>query len=280
MKNLKFIYGVIAIGLLTFVIYSCTKDVQPYGSNFHNVTQSLSGDSIPQPFGCAFFSGSPCIDRTKTFKVLNVAGYPGCSFTMKVDYCENSNIIIKKVELLTYTCQSYADSLDYFANTPNTLDDADFENRTNAKFLSKLEDYFFALSGGYIQCEQDPAFTVSSVSAQCRSICYFNLKQEIIIKDTIIIIGDGDGSGELGSGSSIENRGPKSIAKSSACSTDGCCLRETKMCYDPVTGQVVKTTTNTALGTPNCNGASPTPTFDPTLLELVRCTPCQFSCPD
>ena len=278
MKKFKIILGLsIAIGAAIFV-YSCTEDSTSNEIFEYDLESFALQDSIPQPFGCAYFSGIPCTNHTETFTIYGVPGYPGCSFTMEVEHCDaSSTVVIKRVELLSYSCQMYADSLDYFANTPSALDDVEFENRTNALFLSKLEDYFFGLVNPIVQCNYGSSITVSSVSAQCRSICYYKIKQEKIPQDTVIVIGGGD---RVKTGENSDLRGPKPISKSTSCNDDGCCVRNTEMCYDPVSGTVVKTTTYLALeNSPNCNGASPIPVYDPAYLELVKCTPCQFSCP-
>jgi hypothetical protein len=285
MKNLKFLFFVAVATITAVFIYSCAKE---NSANLQGVKDNVANarlDSIPQPFGCAYFSGPSCVIKNKSFKVLGVPGYPGCSFGIDVEYCEfsSSQVVIKKVALTGYSCQMYADSLAYFANTASTLDDVDFQNRTNALFLDKLENYFFGYLGGYVQCGLDGQYTVSSVDAQCKSLCYFKIIQDKVPQDTIIIIGGGgggDGKGGFNGDPEIESRGIKPLPVSTACSTDGCCVRSTVMCYDPVTGEVEKTTTYLKLeNSPNCNGAAPTPVYDPKYLELIKCTPCQFSCP-
>jgi len=220
---------------------------------------------------------------TIPFNVINLPGFPGCSFPVSVDVCIktdlSSGIIYLTVGNYTignHTCQPLIDSLQAVFLTPTEIDDNAFIARFDNLMFTRLEDYLFAQFGGNIQCGQERNLTISFIKQACTAICFYEYQLVVGPK------GDGNGGG-INSGNS-GTRGPKPTNfVRTTCSTEGCCRRQTKICFDPSTNMLRKETFTSPFPgnvTPQnaCSGGSMIPPVIPNNTRLVRCNACDFAC--
>ena len=278
MKNFKFILFFCLIALSIFLFYACNKSVESSSVNNNPDASQLD------PGGACYEGSLPagCTPQSQIFAITNVTGYPGCTFNVKVNYCEdNSNgptsIVTSDYQLMNHTCSSDVDSLSYYLGTPGEADEDAFISRFDNLMYAKIENHFFGLYGGANSvCDpQDPSknvFTVSFFRQSCNSICYVYITPE-----------DKDPRGGGGDGRDINP--PNSFIKS-PCTAQGCCKRDVTMCYDPNTNTIIKNVIVTpySLTTPNpietcASGVVQVPPL-PSYVTVVKCSPCSYKCAD
>lgn len=269
----------IKLFILCFYLFllSCAKDQQ---SQTPSALTPLAGES------CLIgeINSSGCIPQgTIPFNVTNVPGFPGCSFPVSVDVCSETDPLTGNIYLTvgSYTignhnCQPLIDSLQAVFLTLTEIDDNAFISRFDNLMFTRLEDYLFAQFGGNIQCGQERNLTISFIKQACTAICFYEYQVVVDPK------GDGNGGG-INSGNA-GTRGPKPTNfVRTTCSTEGCCRRQTKICFDPSTNMLKKQTLTLPYPgniTPQnaCSGASMIPPVIPNNTRLVRCNACDFAC--
>jgi Fe-S cluster assembly iron-binding protein IscA len=249
---------------LSALFLSCAKE---QSTKLETALTPLAGESCLKTSittsGCA-------LQSPITFNVTNLPGYPGCSFSVTVEVCleidvnGNTYLTVGDYTMGNHTCQALVDSLSALFLTPTEIDDNEFISRFDKLMFTRLEDYLFAHFGGNIQCGSFRNVTITFIRQACTAICFYEY--------TIIKEGDG--------GSRVPM--PTNFVRTT-CSTEGCCRRETRLCFNPTTNMLDKTTSTTTYpgnvtAQNACSGGEMIPPVIPRGTQLTHCNSCAFSC--
>ena len=270
MKNLKILFGSVAIVLAVFFVYSCTKE------DGRKVDMPVA----PQSFGESCLMTTGCNNyETETINNVTLPAYPGCVFRMQVSVCKQqltgvgTEIFVGNYKLLDASeCPAlwneWSDLVLDTASMPGEIND--FVNKLDLQVYSRLEDYFYAKHGNILGCGSPlGTLVISFIKTTCNTMCahvYEKRKEDF----------------ELGEAFNNEVTVSRSLGKygilvRTNCDTNGCCQRRTSICYDPVKNEVVKTTTSNATFAASCSGGIPDQ--PPTGQGVyILCLPCSFSC--
>lgn len=256
------------MGVYSLFLMSCGKDQTTTATL--NLTSPIFGEScFEQALINAGCSHAPSV----TFYIDDLPGYPGCTFPVTVQYCDeydpitnSHHTIVGDYTIGNHNCQLFIDSLDLISNTPTEIDDNAFVSRFDNLMYQKLEDYLFDHLGHNVGCWGYRNWTISFIKQACYAICFYDFRIEQDPKD-------GDGSRALKASHFVRT----------SCSTEGCCRRQAKVCLNPITNnieKVVEATTYPANVTPQnaCSGGSMLPPVIPEGGKLIRCNACGYAC--
>ncbi len=255
--------------------FSCAKEVSKQEDTVNMNLTPLAGDSCNEGTNCSLFT-------SQTYNVDNVPGYPGCVFRITVQLCIEEIFGTRHITVGDYSmgfghgCTLFYDELNALLDTPSELDENEFVLGFDNKIFTRLEDFIWAQHGQNIACSSANStanLTISFVRQACSTICFYQYE--------LVVAPKGGANGE-NTGSRLPK--PTNFVKAS-CSTSGCCRRQTNMCFNPSTGLVVKTTSNTVfplLVTPvnACAGGTLLVPPTPNGTRLIRCNACTFVCPN
>jgi len=252
---------------------SCTKETAKKEDVTNSNLTPLAGDSCAEGQGCTTFT-------SHTYNVDNIPDYPGCIFPITVMLCveedlgEVSHVVVGNYSMGLHTCTDFYDDLLALLETPGETDENEFILDWDETIFTRLEDYIYNEFGNNKVCRPGESdLTVSFVREACSAICFYQFE--------LVVDPKGGKSGDI---NGLRGPKPTNFVKTS-CSTTGCCRRETKMCLDPLTGEIRKTTTNTmypgSISSVNaCAGGNMVPPVIPANTRLIKCNDCTFICPN
>ena len=223
----------------------------------------------------------------ETIPIHGIPDYPDCDFDLIVTYCVqyagNSTFVTvsdydwANINQISEDCPDFwHDYSDIYLNGTEG-DILEFVHRIDKQIYTRLEDYFFAEFGTGINCNslQEGTFVLSFIKASCYAVCTYREEP----------ISVGGGLSPLKGNNKAGNRGPDPIYfyVKNICLTDGCCRRETRICFNPDTNTLEKSTTLSEFllggGSPLCDENAEielNPRYGNN--TLVSCTRCEFSC--
>jgi hypothetical protein len=276
--NLKFAIFFILVAFMVF--YACNKEssLKSKDSNQQTLISPLVGQS------CFAAAVSNCVVQSKKLEISDVIGYTGCTFEIEVDYCllftgGNTQVTMGNYKMVSPGCSIFVDSLALFLATLGEADENAFISRFDKLIYEKLENHMFLLYGANTQCgNSNGQFTLSYVKQTCSTICFTFIDPSD--KDPK----DGGSDGVINNSDLNRNSKKPNGYLRANCTSNGCCRRDTKMCYNPNTNTVEKEVVSIVYSQ---NGATPIETCAggsveypplPSYITVVKCNSCSFSC--
>lgn len=240
MKNLKIVFLLFTLLLTSALIWSCQKEPDKVGETSKNLKNTKSlvvrglNDCVPPELETPTH---PCYN-TSMYTIttnLTLPQYPNCTFTVEIDVRICYDYLGRPVNYLIFDwrwinnifdCSDLLnDAIAAYQNNNFTSFITLFDNR----MLIAIENYFIQQaiqSGGsaFYYCGSSTPLNIGYYQSGCYRFCM---------------------------GTDANNQW---AIRKTLCGTN-CCQRITEMCINPQTGQIVKTTTVTSLG--SCTSITP-----------------------
>ncbi len=222
----------LSVLLICFTIFSCNFTDESAENALTVKTETRDATLGP---GCGVDIGNQCDPpdiKTEEFHLDNVAGYPNCTFNVSVTYNECTDgggiteINVGNFSLVTYVCPQYTIDLQNAINAGGIVLD-NFVFGFEKKLYEAFEFHYFNLNPS--TCLTGVQRNFNWYLDACKQYCITSVD----IEGTNIL-----------------------IFNPARCGT-GCCKRDTRMCKDPITGQINKTTTYYIISTANCGTILP-----------------------
>jgi hypothetical protein len=242
-----------------FLIASCydVEKLEPTVNKEIKV-ESRDGSSIFQS-GCNPNLSDQCDSgngpNNQTFALTNVAGYPGCTFFVNIEFVDcqlapnQYYLYVGKITLLDWVCPAFETQLiNAISQGPVAVNN--LLNILDSKLIQAAEPVLHD-------------FTTNAVSTCGNITVIINWYLSSCIQRCI--------------GSGIKPGGGIKYTIATRTCGSGCCFRATRICKN--SSGVYETTTNTILigGNTSCSGPSNAPPFPNTkLCDII--TPCTFNC--
>jgi hypothetical protein len=277
MKRFNLFFGLFLVSFATLMIYACERestkeDKATESSHIEDTEIRDIGES------CKSYLYACKTDSIAIFHGVTLDAYPGCTLSIKVNYCQITHPVLgTEIFIGNYTILN----LSGCAALLNELDELTLDGEINAfvnaldlMIYTRLEDFFWASHGSHIGCGSPGVgnLIITFIKAGCGTICTYHYGTNP----------EGPEPG-LVDGTELRDRINIGVIVRANCTSEGCCRRSTRICYDPALDEVVKMTTATvypmAIPAPvQCaSGVVEYPDV-PTGLILASCTPCTFSC--
>ncbi len=187
----------------------------------------------------------PCDPLLDTLEIVGIPDYPDCIFEIQVSYCPTVDMGGNPTYHITHfkwlnsgDCDAYQDDFEEIVIIGDGNSDVFFLNIED-QLYERMEAYFYALGNDGRDCTSGGTVTVEFINTTCNSICIY---EEVFTTE-----GPGHGglSGGLHHGEGASNlRGPRPIYVyvKQTCASSGCCVRTTRMCFNPDTNMLDKST--------------------------------------
>ncbi|MCB9309278.1 MAG: hypothetical protein H6567_04380 [Lewinellaceae bacterium] len=259
-----------------FLLTSCGKESPKLTQDEIALNSILSNRSEIIGDACFDDEKGSCQPTKHVFEHVFLPDYPDCDLTVEIMACVidagfGVEIIASDYHItnLTSCPELLGDIADLVLNEETPAGQLnEFITKIDYQVFTKLEDHFYARFGKNNDCGQNGGtFVVEYVRTACQSVCLYELIQD----DPRGPTGDGDGSRNVKVSGFIKT----------PCDTDGCCLRHTDICYDPIHNMLVKTTSSNVIGQDPfkpCEGGLNDLPILPTGYKLVSCSPCLVTC--
>ncbi len=233
--------------LFSFFISSCSQPVEL--SEKIEIEKTELRNIVLGP-GCGANILDQCVPPNVTtlpFTLNNVDGYPGCSFEVSVTLseCSSGSFIMTYVGdffLTTYNCPQYTIDLQNAINAGGTVL-TDFILNFEKKLYNAFEIHYFNLNP--LNCGSGQNRFFNWYLDACKQYCLRYIQSENQL---------------------IQTRGL-------SCGT-GCCLRQSNLCKDPITGQIRQTTFYNLINQANCGTIYP----DFGLIKCDAISLCALTC--
>lgn len=279
MKTYNFFAAMVAALILALGVYSCGKEGETTKVVDPLLVQSPGfGESCSESINCSPYESTIIPDVT-------LPSYPGCIFRVQVSICivrvpdVSTEIYVGNYKILDATnCpELWEEWKDLVLNEEDIAQPGeinDFVNNLDSEVYARLEDYLYAHHGSNVGCYGSLGIgnlTVSFIKATCNTMCSYLYKEVP------------DFPGDLGGSFNQNITDSRSVGKygilvRTNCDTEGCCQRRTRMCYNPVTNEVEKTTNTHATFNSTCAGGVIDEPDIPSGAFISHCLPCRFSC--
>jgi len=276
MKNFNLFSVFIVVFVLVLGVYSCQKETETT-----KVTEPILVQSPGFGHSCNPNANNCTPYQHIIIPNLTLANYPGCVFRVQVSICIQQDALLgTEIYVGNYKLLDASNCPDLWEEWSSLVLDPEsqpgeineFVNNIDLQVYARLEDYLYAQHGNIVGCHAPlGTLTVSFIKATCNTMCSY------IFKDMP------DFPGGLDESFNNNITGSRSVSKygilvRTNCDTEGCCQRQTKICYNPVTNKVEKTTITHATFNSTCVGGVIDEPDLPGGAEISHCLPCRFSC--